>query len=135
MKMAQLLGAMALTTLLMSCHHRQDISFDGRSVTLHAAGEPAATITSRGSFSVGQTLVDVSPTQRHSLIRFYNDIAAIHENAGNTSANASNDTAQLCREVAQVKQLQATLATNISAFTPYAELDPAPGVHCTASSS
>jgi len=135
MKMAQLLGAMALTTLLMSCHQRQDISFDGRSVTLHAAGEPAATITSRGSFSVGSKLVDISPAQRHSLIRFYDDIVAIHEDTGGKPTDGKDGASQLCQEVEQVKQLQATLATNINAFTPYAGLDPAPGAHCDSASS
>lgn len=37
---------------------------------------------------------------------------------------------QLCARVQQIKSLQASMATQIPAFKPYAGLDPAPGVSC-----
>lgn len=170
-KTACLLALVAATALLTACHRGNDISFDGRSVTLHADNAPAATITSRGSFSVGPKLVEISPDQRQLLIRYYNGVVAIHQDTGNvamdiagkavekaghsigdaldiassssTAGKASQgdekqmqqSIAGFCARIEQVEQLQATLATRIDAFKPYAGIDPAPNVHCTGSSS
>ncbi|HET7267874.1 MAG TPA: hypothetical protein VFJ15_07170 [Oleiagrimonas sp.] len=72
----------ALATTLAACGgQEQDIHFDGHSVTLHTSGEPAATITSRGSLSVGSEAVDVTPAQRQLLLRYYNRVTGIHDDA------------------------------------------------------
>ncbi len=77
-KTALVFSIVACAALLAGCHHGRNVSFDGHSITLHVDGKPAATITSRGSFSVGPQLVDVSPEQRQLLIRYYHDVVAIH---------------------------------------------------------
>jgi hypothetical protein len=173
-KIVRLISLVALTSLLAACHRGHDISVDGHSVTLHVDDQPAATITSRGSFSVGSKLIDVTPDQRQLLIRYYNGVVDIHRGveslkkagfamagksldmagqsvkqavglasdsstAGKAAAKAMQDkgqqmeqaAAQLCRTVGEVKQWQASIATQIAAFKPYAELDAAPGVHCS----
>lgn len=172
-KTASLFCLVVIAVLLGGCHRGQDISVDGHSVTLHANDKPAATITSRGSFSVGSKLIDVTPDQRQLLIRYYNGVVAIHRGvqdvkdqglamagaavhtAGHSVAQAvgiASDSSvadkahaeamqdkgqkmqqaamQLCGEVNEVKQWQASIAAQIAAFKPYAGLDPAPGVHC-----
>lgn len=172
-KTASLFCLVVLAALLGGCHRGHDISFDGHSVTLHANSQPAATITSRGSFSVGSKLIDVTPDQRQLLIRYYNGVMDIHRGveslkkagfamagksldmagesvkqavglsdsstADKAAAEAMQDkgrqmeqaAAQLCRTVGEVKQWQASIATQIAAFKPYAGLDAAPGVHCS----
>lgn len=77
-KTASLFCLVVFAALLGGCHRGHDISVDGHSVTLHADDQPAATITSRGSFSVGSKLIDVTPDQRQLLIRYYNGVVAIH---------------------------------------------------------
>lgn len=173
-KTASLFCLVVFAALLGGCHRGQDISIDGHSVTLHADNKPAATITSRGSFSVGSKLVDITPDQRQLLIRYYNGVGAIHRGveamkdqgiamagaavhtAGHSVAQAvgiASDSSvadkanakamqskgqqmqqaamQLCGEVNEVRQWQASIAAQIAAFKPYAGLDPAPGVSCS----
>lgn len=72
----------AMTAVLAACgSQEQDIHFDGHSVTVHESGEPAATITSRGSLSVGANAVDITPAQRQLLLRYYNQVTGIHDDA------------------------------------------------------
>lgn len=166
MKSVRLIGLIALTATLAACQRGQDISYDGHSVTLHSANAPAATITSRGSFSVGSKLIDISPAERQLFLRYYNRIAAIHDDTAGLTSQAlhmagksveqafdsmggSSSSAkpagramqskgqdmqkraqQLCHDVARAKTLQATLDKEVSAFQPYADIDPAPKVHC-----
>ncbi len=82
-RLAGLAVAIALSLLLVACHGGQDVSIDGRSITLHASGAPTATITSQGSLSVGSKLVDTSPDERQLLVRYYDDVVAIHKGAEN----------------------------------------------------
>lgn len=82
LRLVALTALVALATLLAACgSHGQNISFDGHSVTLHTSGEPAATITSRGSLSVGSKAIDLTPVQRQLLLRYYNRVTAIHGEA------------------------------------------------------
>ncbi len=74
----RIVGMVAAVAMLAACHRGQDITFDGHSISLHASGQPTATITSRGSFSVGSKLVDVTPAQRQLFLRYYNRATAIH---------------------------------------------------------
>lgn len=172
-KSARLIGLVLLTVALAACHRGQDISFDGHSVSLHAANQPTATITSRGSFSVGSKLIKITPTERQLFLRYYNQVTGIHQDteavkhagmdiagqglhmagqsikqavglaegsstgekamgqAMHAKAQALTDAAtQLCQEAKQAQALQATLADQIPAFEPYADINPAPGVDC-----
>lgn len=76
-KIVRLIGLVALTSLLAACHRGHDISIDGHSITMHASDQPAATITSTGSLSVGPKLIDVSPDQRQMLMHFYSGVVSI----------------------------------------------------------
>jgi hypothetical protein len=177
MKRLCLIGLAALTLMLVACQRDGGIHIGGRSITLHAANRPAATVTARGSLSVGRTDIDVTMAERQMLIRYYHGVVAVHQQAdamqhagvamagkalhvaghsieravGADSASSTSETAghamratgkqirqqaqALCHDAGQVKQLQATLAAQIDAFRPYADVNPAPGVHCRDSAS
>ncbi|HEX7339561.1 MAG TPA: hypothetical protein VF271_06455 [Rhodanobacteraceae bacterium] len=77
-KTLRLTALVAITVLLAACSRGQDITFDGFSVSLHAAHAPTATITSRGGFSVGSKVIDTTPAQTQLLLRYYNRVTAIH---------------------------------------------------------
>jgi hypothetical protein len=177
MKSLRLIGLIALTTMMVGCQRDGGIHIGGQSITLHTAEHPAATITARGSLSVGRTDIDLTTAERQMLIRYYNGVVAVHQqtdamqhqgvamagkalhmaghsiertvgvgSAGSTaesSGHAMQATGKqiqqqaqaLCREASQVRQLQATLAAQLDAFRPYADVNPAPGVYCRDSTS
>ncbi|HEX7342291.1 MAG TPA: hypothetical protein VF269_08460 [Rhodanobacteraceae bacterium] len=76
-----LIGMVALTTMLAACSSHRDISFDGRSVTLHVASTPAATITANGGFSIGAKAINITPAQRQLLQNYYTQVTALHAHA------------------------------------------------------
>ena len=82
LRLVALAALVSFATLLAACgNHEQDIHFDGHSVTLQVSGEPAATITSRGSLSVGSKAIELTPVQRQLLLRYYNRVTGIHDDA------------------------------------------------------
>lgn len=72
-----LLSLLAIVALA-GCHHGEDVAVNGRSIVLNASGAPTATITANGSFSVGQTNIELSPAEQTLFAQYYKAVAALH---------------------------------------------------------
>ena len=77
-KLTALAAVLATTALIAGCHkhtHVQTgaggIEFDDSGLALHADGAPEAHLTSDGTFTIGNSPVEVTAEQRAALVGFY----------------------------------------------------------------